>query len=209
MSGVADATHIPLAFSRPLEVDQVPPEGLDLTISATEAERQALAAENEFEGLAKLEAQLQVTPSRGGGLVVTGEMRARVTQICVVTLEPFDSELVEPIDVKFAPAPVSVIAELGARQAKELGRAGRRALRSSEPPPKVIETDGEDPPDPIVNGGIDLGALAAEFLALSLDAHPRKPGVEFEETRFSEATDAAESPFAKLEALKRGLPPRS
>src|SRR5947209_3702670 len=110
MSGVADATHIPLAFSRSLDVDEVPPEGLDLTISATEAERQALAAENGLEGLAKLEAQLQVTPSRGGGLVVTGEMRARVTQICVVTLEPFDSELVEAIDVKFAPVPVSVIA---------------------------------------------------------------------------------------------------
>ncbi len=36
-----------------------------------------------------------------------------------------------------------------------------------------------DPPDPIVNGRIDLGQLAAEFLALGLDPYPRKPGVEF------------------------------
>src|SRR5947209_20194844 len=120
MSGVADATHIPLAFSRPLEVDQVPPEGLELTISAREAERHALAAENGLEGLAKLEAQLQVAPSRGGGLVVAGELRARVTQICVVTLEAFDTELVEPIDVKFAPTPVSVVAGLSARAAKDV-----------------------------------------------------------------------------------------
>jgi hypothetical protein len=209
MSGFADATHLPLAFSRALDVDEVPPEGLDLTISATEAERQALAAENGLEGLAKLEAQLQVTPSRGGGLAVSGEMRASITQICVVTLEPFDSEVVEPIDVKFAPAPLSAIAGLSSREAKELGRAGRRAPRRSEPPPKVLEAEGDDPPDPIIDGRIDLGALAAEFLALSFDPHPRKPGVDFEETRFSEPAEAAESPFAKLGALKVSLPPRS
>jgi Large ribosomal RNA subunit accumulation protein YceD len=208
MSGFADASHLPLGFSRALDVDEVPPEGLDLTISATEAERQALGAENGLEGLAKLEAQLQVTPLRAGGLAVSGEMRARVTQICVVTLEPFDSEVVEPIDVKFAPAPPSAIAGLSGRQAKD-PRRGRRSPGNSEPPPKVLETDGEDPPDPIIDGRIDLGALAAEFLALSLDPHPRKPGVEFEESRFSEAAEAAESPFAKLEALKGSLPPRS
>jgi hypothetical protein len=207
MPGFADATHLPLAFSRALDVDEVPPEGLELTISATEAERQALAAENGLEGLAKLEAQLQVTPSRGGGLAVTGEMRARVTQICVVTLDAFDTEVVEPIDVKFAPTLVSVVADLSARQAKDM-RRGRRSPGSNEPPPKVIEADGEDPPDPIIEGRIDLGALAAEFLALSLDPHPRKPGVAFEEPRFSEPVEAAESAFAKLEALKGSFPPR-
>ena len=38
----------------------------------------------------------------------------------------------------------------------------------------------QDPRDPIMNGQIDLGALAAEFLALNLDLYPRKPGVTFE-----------------------------
>ncbi len=36
-----------------------------------------------------------------------------------------------------------------------------------------------DPPEPIVNGFIDLGQLAAEFLVLGLDPYPRKPGAEF------------------------------
>ena len=35
----------------------------------------------------------------------------------------------------------------------------------------------EDAPDPIVDGKIDLGALAAEFMILGLDPYPRKPGV--------------------------------
>ena len=38
----------------------------------------------------------------------------------------------------------------------------------------------DDEPDPIVDGKIDLGALAAEFFALGLDPYPRKPGVAFE-----------------------------
>ena len=37
----------------------------------------------------------------------------------------------------------------------------------------------EDDPDPVVDGKIDLGALAAEFFALGLDPYPRKPGAEF------------------------------
>jgi len=37
----------------------------------------------------------------------------------------------------------------------------------------------QDPPDPIINGQIDLGALAAEFLVLNLDLYPRKPGATF------------------------------
>ena len=206
MSAVADANPVAPAFSRPLDVDEVPPEGLELTISATEAERQAIAARDGLEGLAKLEAQLQVTLGRGGGLAVTGEMRARITQICVVTLEPFDSEIVEPIDVKFAPVPVSVLAGLSSREARDPGRAGRRARRGSVPPPNVAGSDGEDPPDPIVDGRIDLGALAAEFLALGLDPYPRKPGVAFGETPGLDTAEPAESPFARL---RDNLPPRS
>src|SRR5881397_2716942 len=102
MPGDADA-YLVSAFSRPLSVQEVPPEGLDLAISATEAEREALAAQDGLEALAKLEASLHVAPWRVGGLAVTGEMRARITQICVVTLDPFESEIVEPIEVKFAP----------------------------------------------------------------------------------------------------------
>jgi hypothetical protein len=37
----------------------------------------------------------------------------------------------------------------------------------------------EEEPDPIVDGKIDLGALAAEFMILGLDPYPRKPGVDF------------------------------
>lgn len=193
------------AFCRPLQVEEVPPEGLDLMISATEPERQALATADGLEGLAKLEASLHVAPWQKGGLAVTGEMRARIAQNCVVTLDPFETEIVEPIDVKFAPVVAGY--ERPPEVTASAARGRRRSAKSKQPPTPVVVFEGEDPPDPIVEGRVDLGALVAEFLALGLDPYPRRPGVEFEE--IPGPAEPAESPFAKLQALKEKLPPRS
>jgi hypothetical protein len=56
-----------------------------------------------------------------------------------------------------------------------------------------------EPPDEIVNGQVDLGALTAEFLALGLDPYPRKPGVDF---NFEDGSAKPDSPFAALGRLK-------
>jgi hypothetical protein len=154
--------------------------------------------------LAKLEGSLHVAPWGKGGLAITGEMRARIAQICVVSLDPFETEIVEPIDVKFAPVAAD---ERPPELTASAARGRRRSAPSKEPPTPVVEFGGEDPPDPIIDGRVDLGALVAEFLALGLDPYPRKPGVEFQET--PPPAEPAESPFAKLQALKEKLSPRS
>ena len=204
MSGRADPHS---AFSRMLMVEEVPPEGLDLTISATQAERQALATEDGLEGLTKLEGALHVAPWRKGGLSVTGEMRARITQICVVTLEAFESEIVEAINVNFAPEAAPIQTGITERVREKATRSRRRG------PPAVAEPaanfEGEDDPaDPIIEGRIDLGALVAEFLALGLDPYPRKPGVDFADSAAA-VPEVDESPFAKLQAIKGTLSRRS
>jgi len=53
-------------------------------------------------------------------------------------------------------------------------------------------------PDAIINGQIDLGALAAEFLVLNLDLYPRKPGVTFEDIYVGGEASGTDSPFAGL-----------
>ena len=103
-------------------------------------------------------------------LRVTGEVAASVTQTCVVSLEPFETQLRESVDSSFAPEPDAREADRKLAAAAKI--AGAEGLVLSETP---------DPPDPIVNGLFDLGALVAEFLALGLDPYPRKPGVEFAE----------------------------
>ncbi len=82
-------------------------------------------------------------------------------------------------------------------KAQETSAHGRREkILTAE---EAVGLEG-DQPDPIVGGHIDLGALAAEFLTLGLDPHPRKPGAQFEEPAPA-APDA--HPFAA--ALRRGI----
>ena len=52
-----------------------------------------------------------------------------------------------------------------------------------------------------VDGTIDLGAIATEFLILGIDPYPRKPGIVFDAPRTGEASG---HPFAALAALKKG-----
>jgi hypothetical protein len=180
-------------WSAPLAVLDVPAHGLDVTLVADESIRRRLAETNGLAGLASVVVDLHVARRGRDGLHVAGELRARATQTCIVTLEPFEAEIVEPIDVDFAPD--------AAPKAAEAKR--RSAARGA---PVEIEEEGMDDldaPDPIVDGKVDLGALATEFLTLGIDPYPRKPGVEFEEPA---GPDESGSPFSKLANLKSRLP---
>jgi hypothetical protein len=164
-------------FSRLLRVDGLPRDGQVVTIEASPAERGALASFYKLPAIAALTATLRIDPWGRGGARVTGAVHGELTQLCIVSAEPFPGTVDEDVDVRFAP---------------------QRAPDSRSPGAKETETfsvDEEDEPDPVVDGKIDLGALAAEFFALGLDPYPRKPGARFEEDAKSESAD---SPFSAL-----------
>ena len=166
-------------WSVPVAVDDIPDGGLHREIEPPEPVRAELAELAELRTLPRLSATFDLT-RRGAGVRVTGTVRARVGQICGVTLEPMESDVEEAVDLVFAPAPEGVEAVLDGDGKK------RRAA--------------DDAPDPLVGGKVDLGAIATEFLILGIDPYPRKPGAQF-------APPAAENdgtkPFAALEALKK------
>lgn len=167
-----------LPFSYPVRVVDLPPHGFDLTLSPDAGTRAALARHAGLLAVEELNASLHFAPEGREGVHLTGRLRATVRQTCGVTLEPFDAPLDEAIDVHFAPAGSYVPAPVAAD-----------------------EEDETDPPDEIVDGSIDAGALVSEFLALGVDPYPRKPGAVFEPP----AEDpAAASPFSALSRLKDG-----
>jgi len=181
----------PPPFSRPLTVASVGEAGLRLKWPASEAECAALA---ELDGLVALRDLLVVAEaSRRGkeGLYVKGRVTAVVTQTCVVTLEPFETAVDEAFEVEFAPQAEAEAAY--ARAMAEIEAAQDKA---------AVLAEQRDPPDPIINGKIDLGALAMEFLALGLDAYPRSPGARFEDVAEA-AEDEKISPFSALAGLKK------
>ena len=162
-------------LSRPVSVERLPPEGLDETVVATPEERAALAADFKLPAIHALSGRFRLTGSPRR-VRVAGRIEASITQICVVTLDPFDSVVEEDVEVEFA----------------RPGPAGADASRHES---------AAEPPDAIVDGRIDLGALTAEFLALGLDPYPRQPGAEFQP---ADADDRADTPFGALGRLKGG-----
>jgi uncharacterized metal-binding protein YceD (DUF177 family) len=172
-------TDNPYPLSRRQPVDNLPANGFETAIEANEAERRALAEVLDILGIDSLKATFTLTPWRRGGVRVTGVVEADVVQACVLTLDPVNETVREDIDLRFLP-------------------------EGELPPPRAeIELDvtSDDIPEPLEGGSIDLGAIAAEHMALGLDPYPRAPGAEFE-PYVEDADEPKEAPFAALARLK-------
>lgn len=190
----AKAPHERRAFSRALDIKRVPEGGLDMKVTATEPERVGLAAELGLPAIAALQGTFEIGRIAGGRFRVEGRVEATVTQTCVVTLDPFESTVEQPVDLTFAPARTPRDAEGGARHARAAPHRGAVGT--------VGDVDADDPPDPMYDETIDLGVVASEFLALALDPYPKKPGVQFDEVTVGDDDAPKPSAFAALERLR-------
>lgn len=174
----------PDPWRAPVTVAHIPDTGLHRELEASAAERQPLADLAGVRDIPLAQATFDVVPKSGGRIQVTGHVRARVGQTCVVTLEPIESEIDEEVDLIFAP-------EAEVRRLADLIEEGQ----DDQEPAEVA-----DPPEAIVNGIIDLGRIATDALFLAIDPYPRKPGVVFEAE--VTALDPEDHPFAALKALQ-------
>jgi hypothetical protein len=167
-------------WSIPVTVRDVPATGRRFELAADEATRAAIAQSANLHALSRLEATFEVSRHGAAGLQVVGRVGATIGQLCVVTLDPIESEVEETVDLVFVP---------GAAPAPD-DAAGRVA---------VVEA-ADEAPEPLLGDSVDLGAIATEFLILAIDLYPRKPGAVFQAPPVE---DTAEHPFAALAALRR------
>lgn len=168
-------------WSVPVAVDDIPETGLHIETEAPAEVRAQLVKLANLRDLPRLSAVFDLS-RRGGGVHVAGQVRARVGQTCVVTLEPIENEIEEAVDLTFVPAAAS--------EAPDDGGAGRSRVAA------------EDAPEPLLGGAVDLGLVATEFLTLAIDPYPRKSGAAFSVPAAGD--DDAAHPFAALAALKKG-----
>lgn len=172
----------PDPWRAPLAVLQISEDGVHRELDADEAARVAMAEAAGLREVVSAHASFDVKPQSGGRFHVAGNVRARVGQTCVVTLDPIENDIDEPIDLIFAPPEqIPQLAELV---------------------DDASESDGEtpDPPEPIVNGIIDLGRVATDALFLAIDPYPRKADAVFDHA--NTPLDPEDHPFAALKALK-------
>ena len=125
---------------------------MQLDLLATFAECAALAARFEVSAITHMRAigALKRLGSARVRLRVT--LEAKVSQTCVVSLDPVVKRIKEKIDIQF-----------------EYQRTGAAALN--------IAFDPSSDCEPLVDDLFDVGEFLAEELALSLDPYPKKPGI--------------------------------
>lgn len=172
----------------PVVVAQIPDTGLHRAFEASDATCAAIADLAGLREISSARASFDLKPKSGGRVQVTGEVHARVGQTCVVTLDPIENDIDEVIDLLFAPPD----------QIRSLAALVDEAAQSED-------DEVPDPPEPIVNGVIDLGRLATDALLLAIDPYPRRPDAVFEP--LAEVKDPAQHPFAALRTLQAGDQP--
>jgi uncharacterized metal-binding protein YceD (DUF177 family) len=175
-------------IERIVDVDRMGPSGTALEITASDAERAALAKRFGFLDLPALSARVTVDRRPGGRVVVEGRLRGRIVQACILTLDPIAQDLDEAFRIVFKQ-------DLAEEKDPESGEA----LVSAQ----------TDAPEPLPGNLLDVGEIVAEQVSLVADPYPRKHGVKLEDVLPKPRKDGRHGrheprrhPFAGLAALR-------
>ncbi|MCB1557095.1 MAG: DUF177 domain-containing protein [Alphaproteobacteria bacterium] len=183
---------------RPVDVARVTEEApLKVAMTATQAECRDLARRFSVEKIQDVSADMSLIRESGALIRVTGFVEALVIQECVVTREPIENRIVESFESWYADEETAV----------SLSRARHERL-SRIPDAEIPILEEKDDPEPVVDGKIDLGELAAQYLALAIDPYPHKAGIVYEngdDSKAARVLSAAERPhpFAGLKEWKK------
>ena len=151
-------------------------------LHADAAERAELAARNGVLAIDSLDAHIELRRLEGGRISLDGRLGAKLTQRCVITLEPLAQSIDEPFHYDFGPAEDLV-----------------------DPAKGEVQIDLNSDLEPLPGDVLELGDLVAEQLALAIDPYPKAPGAQLQapaESAESDGKGGKNSPFAALAALK-------
>lgn len=175
-------------FSYPVKVGHISANPVEVTISADADERAGLAGLWSVLEVKALSATFQVMRWKRDGVRLKGRVTADIVQACVVTLDPVESHIDEPVEVVFVPE----------------GSKLARLPVSSETGEMLLDPDGPDAPEVFTGDTIDAGVVAAEHAALAIDPYPRRADVAFgDHIESTDKDDRKPSPFAVLKDWKK------
>ena len=140
-------------------IARLPQKGLPVVIEADAAQRAALAEEHGLLSVEAYRAELLVTSWKRNGVKVSGRVEADITQACIVTLDPVEAHIDEPVEALLLP------------EDSKLGRQG-----FDDGGEILLDADGPDAPETFSGDTIDVGALAEQVFGLAIDPYPRKQG---------------------------------
>lgn len=179
---------LPEILHHPVNVDVLPSSGLKIEFSPDEEQKKAITSITGIVSLDQLEAELVFRRWRKKGVSVKGRLHAKITQECVITLEPVHSEITEKIDRIFLPEGSSLLKP-------ELNREGEM----------ILDPEDDDIPDAFGGNTLYAWEIILEQLQLAIDPFPRLEGAELDTFADHEEKgnhEPAKSPFAVLKGLQ-------
>lgn len=141
-------TAPPPEFSRPFALDRLGAADIEVEVAADADECFALALRLGIPAVHALACRFRLRRGEAGRIEAEATLRVRLVRECVVTLDPFETDVDEPFSVVFVP----------------------EGFESDDDDPECVDEIA------YTGAAIDLGEAAAEQLALTLDPYPRKPG---------------------------------
>ncbi len=164
-------------FSYPVDVSRISSSPMKIELTADEKQRRALAERFKIISVDALTAEVNLKRVNRSQIRVRGSFDAEVTQTCVVSLEPFRDTVSDSFSVLFGE--------------NQTARPNEYEIE--------LSMDEDEETDVAEDGKIDVGELVAEYLALSLNPFPRRPGASFS---YETPREEKKSPFAALEKLR-------
>ena len=183
-----------IEFSRPLKIEHIDKSGKPIEIEASPDEMIALANRFDLLSIEFMNADFTVKPTDGGTkFSVKGTVRASVTQQSIVSGDSVETPIEQDITAWYADYDRVASFEKARKQKEREETADEYEIKSKE----------EDP-ERVMNGAIDLGEVAAQFLGLALDEFPRTKDEEAGSGDYIEVNpeDTKDNPFAALAQLK-------
>ncbi|RLQ87318.1 YceD family protein [Notoacmeibacter ruber] len=178
--------HPTSPVSHVVTATNLPAKGLVVKAEADAKQLGSLAQAHDLRAVEDFSYRLHLSPWKGRGVRIRGEVTANISQACIVTLEPVHTAIKEAVETVFVP---------------EDSRLARPEIIEGE---IVVAAEGDDLPETFSDGRIDVGALAEEFFELAIPLYPKREGATLPDDVDGERDRAAEgeNPFAVLSALK-------
>jgi uncharacterized metal-binding protein YceD (DUF177 family) len=162
--------------------EDIPETGVDTKRTASAEQLQAVSLALGVTACEHMAISYTLHGIMDGTYRLAGRLKARVVQPCVITLEPVTQEIEEALGVDYWPA-------------DQMPEPAKGEIT-------VLEDDADM--QPLIDGRIDVGAVAYEVLASAVDLYPRKAGAtfEWEDKAAGGAQPAKVNPFSVLAKLK-------
>lgn len=153
-------------------------DGKRIAIAAGEAERVALAKRFGLVSIARLEAEVTLSPD-GDAVLANGTLNASIVQSCAISGEDLPVEIKEPLALRFVPETTETKDE------------------------EIDLTEEELDEIPFTGRSFDLGEAVAQSLALAIDPYATGPQADEVRERGDVSDETASGPFAGLAKLKK------